>query len=301
MNYISLLNRGYTTTSYDGGAMYIPNAIIENLPSSAELQEEALRLDWYSTCKIRQGYFMGPQFLTYGHTNRMLRSRNEARCTWYRNMKGDLSRGGAYRESWKLFPPLSYEGQPFTPKIDAIKNYLNLSFDTNFNACFLNKYENEKCHFNWHSNQFQQLAIHPIIVISLGAERELWFKDNLGYMCRCYGHPLQRVCCGICGGTGHTINPPNGMHPLDQRVPLQDGSLFYMPARVRRVCAFCEGSGMFSIISGGASRTPRLCEFCEGTGYSVFNMNYQSLYTRKIPKRDRQCGVHIGLTFLAFR
>lgn len=79
---------------------------------------------------------------------------------------------------------------------------LNDLMHTDFNAIFLNKYDNEKQHLGWHADDFAGMRTdQPISVLSLGAEREIWLKKK----------------------------EETGKIPLDQRVLLQQGSLFTMP------------------------------------------------------------------------
>lgn len=73
-----------------------------------------------------------------------------------------------------------------------------------FDACFLNRYENERDHLGWHADDSPEMDhARPIAVISLGAERDLEFRPK--------------------GGT-------QAVH----RVHLTNGSLLVMPAGMQR-------------------------------------------------------------------
>ena len=48
-----------------------------------------------------------------------------------------------------------------------------------FEACFLNRYEHEREHLGWHADDSDVIDdTRPIAVLSFGAERELWFREN---------------------------------------------------------------------------------------------------------------------------
>lgn len=95
-----------------------------------------------------------------------------------------------------------YNAQPFTPEIRDLNVVLNQVLETNFNACFLNKYDNEKQHLGWHADQFETADENqPIAVVSFGAEREIWLKEK----------------------------DFKGEIPDNQKVLLERGSLFIMP------------------------------------------------------------------------
>lgn len=52
---------------------------------------------------------------------------------------------------------------------------------TKYEACFLNRYDNEREHLGWHADDSGVIDdSRPIAVISYGAERELWFRENTG-------------------------------------------------------------------------------------------------------------------------
>lgn len=58
-----------------------------------------------------------------------------------------------------------------------IEKFTGIRFDT----CFLNGYENQKDHLGWHSDNSPEMDdSRPIAIVSLGVEREIWFRplDN---------------------------------------------------------------------------------------------------------------------------
>jgi transcription elongation factor Elf1 len=158
----------------------------------------------------------------------------------------------------------------YTAKPRGMMEILNSGMGTEFNAIFLNKYDDEKQHLGWHADDFEGMRKdQPIAVISYGAEREIWLKHKQGFECPdCGGadmqpHPVLAgayqtgTVCGKCDG-GWVSAPPNARQPLDQRVKLEQGSIFVMP------------------------------------------VGYQDTHLHRIPKHDRPCGWRISLTFRSF-
>lgn len=48
-----------------------------------------------------------------------------------------------------------------------------------FELCFCNGYENERNHLGWHADDSDSIDdSRPILVVSIGAEREIWFRDR---------------------------------------------------------------------------------------------------------------------------
>ena len=96
----------------------------------------------------------------------------------------------------------TYKSVPFKPWVLEILTDLN-SWGSTYNVCFLNRYENEKQHLGWHSDDSPGMSRnHPIAVVSFGQEREIWWRK-----------------------IGQT-----GLIPPEQRQLLAHGSIFVMPA-----------------------------------------------------------------------
>lgn len=86
--------------------------------------------------------------------------------------------------------------------VDAVMRLLNLTVGWAFNACFLNRYDDQQQQLGWHSDDSPgQNHAHPIAVVSFGAEREIWWRAK-----------------------GEA-----GVVPWGQRQLLAHGSLFVMP------------------------------------------------------------------------
>jgi alkylated DNA repair dioxygenase AlkB len=72
-----------------------------------------------------------------------------------------------------------YEPRPWHPTIMAIRRLLELEAGTKFEVCFLNRYMNQSDHLGWHADDSPEMDdARPIAVVSLGVEREIWFREK---------------------------------------------------------------------------------------------------------------------------
>jgi len=70
-----------------------------------------------------------------------------------------------------------YEPRPYHPAIMSIRQALEALTNTKFEVCFLNRYLNQSDQLGWHSDNSPEMDdARPIGVISLGVEREIWFR-----------------------------------------------------------------------------------------------------------------------------
>jgi alkylated DNA repair dioxygenase AlkB len=78
----------------------------------------------------------------------------------------------------------TYLSKPSHPLINVIKNKIELQYGCKFEACFLNKYLDQKDHLGWHADDSPEMDnARPIVIISLGVEREIWFRKLLTKVC----------------------------------------------------------------------------------------------------------------------
>ncbi len=148
------------------GAWYSPGYVNKGIET---FKEHLLGLDWETKRTARHEYFMSNEQLEYT----------------YGNVGGP-----------------TYNSKPITPECKYYLDWLNEDLGTEFNAIFLNKYDDQHQHLGWHADDFPGMrADQPIGVLSFGAEREIWVKKQ---------------------GESGTVPP-------EQRILLQDGSLFVMP------------------------------------------------------------------------
>jgi len=72
----------------------------------------------------------------------------------------------------------AYQVQPWHPEILAIRQALEAHTGSVFEVCFLNRYLDQKDQLGWHSDNSPEMDdARPIGIISLGVEREIWFKE----------------------------------------------------------------------------------------------------------------------------
>ena len=73
----------------------------------------------------------------------------------------------------------TYYSNEMHPLVKRIMNTLNREYNSNYNICFLNYYQNEKQHLGWHADDSpSQDTNHPIAVISFGADRMIYIKEK---------------------------------------------------------------------------------------------------------------------------
>lgn len=96
-----------------------------------------------------------------------------------------------------------YKSVDFHPVVLEEMEVINETFMADYNVCFLNYYKDEKQHLGWHADDSDHMNLeHPIAVLSVGAAREIWIKDQLY----------------------------KGVVPKEDRYLLENGSLFIMSA-----------------------------------------------------------------------
>lgn len=73
----------------------------------------------------------------------------------------------------------SYESQESHELIERIRFKLWNATAVEYDVVFLNLYEHERHHLGWHADDSPEMSDeHPIVTVSLGAEREIWFREN---------------------------------------------------------------------------------------------------------------------------
>jgi alkylated DNA repair dioxygenase AlkB len=76
-----------------------------------------------------------------------------------------------------------YNPQPYTFEILFIRKIAEELAKAKFEVCFLNRYLNQKDQLGWHADDSPEMDdARPIGIVSLGVEREIWFrpKDSKG-------------------------------------------------------------------------------------------------------------------------
>lgn len=72
-----------------------------------------------------------------------------------------------------------YMPQPWHRHVLAIKQDVEAFAGCKFEVCFLNGYANQSDHLGWHADDSPEMDdARPIAIVSLGVEREIWFRKN---------------------------------------------------------------------------------------------------------------------------
>lgn len=73
----------------------------------------------------------------------------------------------------------TYESQPMHPTLLRIWMKAESQFGHAFETCFLNGYEDGKDFLGWHADDSPEMDdARPILIVTFGAEREIWFRKN---------------------------------------------------------------------------------------------------------------------------
>lgn len=71
----------------------------------------------------------------------------------------------------------TYYPSPYHSEILKIRAALEDDLRCNLEVCFLNLYLNQRDHLGWHSDDSPEMDDkRPIVTVSLGVEREIWFR-----------------------------------------------------------------------------------------------------------------------------
>ena len=118
---------------------------------------------------------------------------------------------------------MAYDPQPWHSVILEIRKKLEKLVGKTFEVCFLNRYLSFKDHLGWHSDDSPEMDdARPIVTISLGAEREIWFraKDKPETVTKLL---LENgSCCIMHPGMQetHQHRIPKADHPCGERISL---------------------------------------------------------------------------------
>jgi len=74
----------------------------------------------------------------------------------------------------RTYTPRGFYGNDF-----ILKQMLDINLEVESNCCFINGYINQSQHLGWHADDSPEMSHDaPIIIISYGAEREIWFAPK---------------------------------------------------------------------------------------------------------------------------
>lgn len=72
-----------------------------------------------------------------------------------------------------------YLPSPWSPALLAVKAAVEDRLNCPMEVCFLNGYEEAKDHLGWHADDSPEMDDErPIAIVTVGAEREIWFRPN---------------------------------------------------------------------------------------------------------------------------
>lgn len=72
-----------------------------------------------------------------------------------------------------------YLPKPTHPVIERVRSDLEELTQARFEVCFLNGYEDQQDHLNWHADDSPEMDDdRPIGIVSLGVAREIWFRPQ---------------------------------------------------------------------------------------------------------------------------
>jgi len=108
----------------------------------------------------------------------------------------------------------TYVSKQWHPDVSSIMSILNEEFDSFYNVCFLNRYDDERQALGWHSDDSPgMLHEHPIAVVSFGEARDIWVREKgtKGEISRENRYLLQ--------GGSLSIMPPGLQQTHQHRIP----------------------------------------------------------------------------------
>lgn len=156
-----------------------------------------------------------------------------------------------------------YLPQPWHPDMMLIRKALELHTGATFEVCFLNGYEDQSDHLGWHADDSPEMDdARPIAIISLGAEREIFFRPR----------PELVGKCSICAGAG---------------IPGKESQT----EKGLMSCLACEGKTAPTEVEKLKLESGSLCLMAPGM---------QDTHQHRIPKAGFVCGERISLTFRGY-
>lgn len=115
----------------------------------------------------------------------------------------------------------TYKSQPLHWYIEVLLSNLMFATDIPFEAVFINGYDDGTDHLGWHSDNSPEMDDdRPIGIVSLGAEREIWFRPEV---VKNKGYSLPSPVTKLKLGHGSLCLMQPGMQDTHQhRIPKSD-------------------------------------------------------------------------------
>lgn len=166
----------------------------------------------------------------------------------------------------------TYNPQPWHPALAEIRGTVEgyLYEAVSFEVCFLNGYENSKDQLGWHADDSPEMDDdRPIAIVSLGAERQIWFRPNPA--------EIERQVANM----KYAPEPGGFIAEWDEALdPVKDAAII---DAVRLTLAMPEKK----LLQHGS-----LC---------LMHAGMQDTHQHRIPKVDREVGPRISLTFRGYK
>lgn len=120
----------------------------------------------------------------------------------------------------------TYDPQPDHPVLEYLRNIAFKHTGIDYDVCFLNRYDTPKDHLGWHADNSPEMDdAKPIVIISLGARREIYFRPNVieCHVCEAKAGEPHDVICSV----GRDLFTPNKADYVE-KLWLDSGSVCIM-------------------------------------------------------------------------
>lgn len=170
-----------------------------------------------------------------------------------------------------------YLPRPYHNRILQIRERLEEHTGAKLDVCFLNRYHDQSDHLGWHADDSPEMDdARPIVTVSLGVAREIWFR------------PVLTPTCSMCGEPkGEPPNPPEHWHKMScsagsKRVFGADPDML----AGRRIWKDRFGEVEKLLLESGSA--------------AIMAPGMQDAWQHRIPRASFNCGERISLTFRGY-
>jgi alkylated DNA repair dioxygenase AlkB len=108
----------------------------------------------------------------------------------------------------------TYPARAWDYNVRAYMEEINRAHEIALNCCFINGYAHQRQHLGWHADDSEEMSHDiPVAVVSLGAEREIWFRPK---------DDDKSVSKQMLGNGSLLIMPPGFQRLYQHRIPKAD-------------------------------------------------------------------------------
>lgn len=105
----------------------------------------------------------------------------------------------------------TYGSAPWDDFVRNLMVRINSEYACALNCCFINGYAHQRQHLGWHADDSVEMSMdEPVAVVSLGAEREIWFRPK---------DDRESISKQLLGNGSLLIMPPGMQRTHDHRIP----------------------------------------------------------------------------------